>query len=152
MGKTGYQGVGDLLNPFRVILAGVVLAGFGLAEDAQAQIGNQAAAAAAHANLFNYYVGPGQGAYMAEMYPAPRPVPPLVGRTFITYQPLAPHHFLEPHKMFYTRGNRYTYVQYFHRGSGPVRDHWEGPPYTSFPLWAGEALHYPSTLHCPYIR
>jgi len=53
--------------------------------------------------FYNYYVGPADspnpyGANsVAAMYPSPVPVPPLVGHTYITYQPLLPHEFLYPH-------------------------------------------------------
>jgi hypothetical protein len=41
------------------------------------------------------------------MYLSPRPVPPLVGHTYITYQPLMPHEFLYRHHR-----NYYTYHPY----------------------------------------
>ncbi len=50
----------------------------------------------------NYYVN-GPGAVPAQMYPAPRPTPPMVGHTYITYEPLAPHEFLYHHSRVYTR-------------------------------------------------
>ena len=57
--------------------------------------------------FYNYYVGPAGVANpfganeVAGMYPSPLPVPPLVGHTHITYQPLLPHEFLYPHKHTY---------------------------------------------------
>jgi len=56
-----------------------------------------------HDLFYNYYVGPGNcgGAAVAGMYPSPRPTPPLVGHTYITYQPLMPHEFLYTHKRKY---------------------------------------------------
>lgn len=56
-------------------------------------------------NLFyNYYVPPdpywGLG---AQLYVCPRPTPPLVGHTYITYQPLMPHEFLYQHHRTYYR-------------------------------------------------
>jgi hypothetical protein len=52
--------------------------------------------------FFNYYVPPvGGGSVGAEMYLCPRPTPPLVGHTYVTYPPLAPHEFLYPHKRVY---------------------------------------------------
>jgi len=46
----------------------------------------------------NYYVPPGSPAGVgAQLYPSPRPTPPLVGHTYVTYPPLAPHEFLYQH-------------------------------------------------------
>ncbi len=54
----------------------------------------------------NYYVPPVGGASVgAAMYPCPRPTPPLVGHTYVTYPPLAPHEFLYPHKRVYWTGH-----------------------------------------------
>jgi len=48
--------------------------------------------------FYNYYVPPGSPwGVGAEMYLCPRPTPPLVGHTYITYQPLLPHEFLYKH-------------------------------------------------------
>ncbi len=52
--------------------------------------------------FYNYYAN-GPGAVPAPMYPAPRPTPPMVGHTYITYQPLMPHEFLYQHHRVYTR-------------------------------------------------
>ena len=55
---------------------------------------------------FNYYVHPGQaGRVGAELYVSPRPTPPLVGHTVITYPPLAPHEFLYRHHRVYHTDN-----------------------------------------------
>lgn len=56
--------------------------------------------------FYNYYVPPA-GAFSvgAELYPSPRPVPPLVGHTYVTYQPLMPHEFLYRHSRSYWRFN-----------------------------------------------
>lgn len=57
--------------------------------------------------FYNYYVGPAAapnpyGANsVAAMYPSPVPAPPLVGHTYITYQPLLPHEFLYAHRHNY---------------------------------------------------
>lgn len=58
-------------------------------------------------NLFyNYYVQPaGPSSVGAELYPSPRPVPPLVGHTYVTYEPLMPHEFLYRHSRTYWRYN-----------------------------------------------
>ena len=60
-------------------------------------------AEAAHPDLFyNFYVGPPyQGGAPAQLYISPRPTPPLVGHTWITYQPMMPHEFLYHHKRTY---------------------------------------------------
>jgi hypothetical protein len=51
---------------------------------------------------YSEYVPPvGPGGVGATLYPCPRPTPPLVGHTYITYQPLAPHEFLYPHARHY---------------------------------------------------
>jgi hypothetical protein len=56
--------------------------------------------------FYNYYAQPGpyNGA-AAGIYPAPRPVPPHVGWTWVTYQPFMPHEFLYKHNRSY-----YTHV------------------------------------------
>ena len=53
--------------------------------------------------FYNQYVQPVDDESVgATLYPCPRPVPPFVGYTFITYQPLAPHEFLYKHARHYT--------------------------------------------------
>jgi hypothetical protein len=53
--------------------------------------------------FYNYYVPPvGAGSVGAELYLCPRPTPPLVGHTYITYQPLMPQEFLYKHYRHYT--------------------------------------------------
>lgn len=50
----------------------------------------------------NYYAMPtGPEGLTAALYPSPRPTPPLVGQTYITYEPLAPHEFLYVHHRGY---------------------------------------------------
>ena len=39
--------------------------------------------------FYNYYVPPVGGERRGAMYPCPRPTPPLVGHTYVTYPPLA---------------------------------------------------------------
>ena len=53
--------------------------------------------------FYNYYVAPGPSGIGVELYPAPRPAPPWVGHTFITYEPLMPHEFLYRHHRVYIR-------------------------------------------------
>jgi len=56
--------------------------------------------------FYNYYVPPaGYPGVGAALYPAPRPTPPLVGHTYVTYQPLMPHEFLHLHRRTYRRYN-----------------------------------------------
>ena len=43
---------------------------------------------------------PGVG---AQLYVAPRPVPPRVGHTWYTYPPFMPHEFLYKHRRHYVR-------------------------------------------------
>jgi hypothetical protein len=53
--------------------------------------------------FYNQYVSPvGPGSVGAELYPCPRPTPPMVGHTYITYPPLAPSEFLYKHHRRYT--------------------------------------------------
>ena len=56
----------------------------------------------------NYYVGPAcrAGGVPAQLYTSPLPTPPLVGHTYITYQPLRPHEFMYHHKRTYYRHNQ----------------------------------------------
>lgn len=62
-----------------------------------------ASATASAADLFyNYYV-PGNGVPPAQLYVSPRPTPPLVGHTYVTYQPFYPHEWLYPHHRVYYR-------------------------------------------------
>jgi hypothetical protein len=58
--------------------------------------------------FYNFYVGPAPfaGGVPAGLYPAPLPTPPLVGHTYITYQPLMPHEFLYQHHRHYYRHHR----------------------------------------------
>ncbi len=54
----------------------------------------------------NYYAMPtGPEGLTAALYPSPRPTPPLVGVTYITYEPLAPHEFLYLHHQHYKTCN-----------------------------------------------
>jgi hypothetical protein len=85
------------------IVLTAVLTTWGLAPQmAQAQVRT-----AGPSDLFyNYYVPPGTPAGVgAQMYPAPRPTPPLVGHTYVTYQPLMPQEFLYEHHRVYWRQN-----------------------------------------------
>jgi hypothetical protein len=84
----------------RALLVGVFACLWLLGVDASAQGFRQRTAG----DLFyNYYVAPGPNGIGAELYPAPRPAPPWVGHTFITYEPLMPHEFLYRHQRVYIR-------------------------------------------------
>jgi hypothetical protein len=63
--------------------------------------------------FYNFYVPNDCGGVPAAMYLAPRPVPPLVGHTYNTYQPLMPHEMLYPHQR--------TYRQWYDHGRGFTR-------------------------------
>ena len=65
--------------------------------------------------FYNYYVGNNCGGMGAQLYLSPRPVPPFVGHTYITYQPLMPHEFLYEHGR--------TYHRYYNGGLGLTRAH-----------------------------
>ena len=54
--------------------------------------------------FYNFYAGPSIcGGVPAQLYISPRPTPPLVGHTYITYQPLMPHEFIYQHQRAYAR-------------------------------------------------
>jgi hypothetical protein len=85
---------------YALVAAGLALAGsFG------------ARSAVADDLFYNYYVG-SPARLPAQLYISPRPVPPHVGHTWITYQPLMPHEFLYKHKR--------TYYRYYPHGGHTV--------------------------------
>ncbi|MBN2475623.1 MAG: hypothetical protein JXB62_13505 [Pirellulales bacterium] len=56
--------------------------------------------------FYNYYVpSDSYGGVATQLYLSPRPTPPLVGHTYVTYQPLMPHEFLYRHHRVYSRYN-----------------------------------------------
>ncbi len=65
--------------------------------------------------FYNYYAWPSCTGVGAQLYVSPIPVPPHVGHTFITYQPLYPHEFLYTHHRSYQR--------YYNGGQGLNRTH-----------------------------
>lgn len=65
--------------------------------------------------FYNYYAWPSCTGVGAQLYISPIPVPPHVGHTFITYQPLYPHEFLYTHHR--------TYHRYYNGGQGLNRTH-----------------------------
>ncbi len=50
-----------------------------------------------HPLFSNYYTVPGVPGTPAQLYLSPRPTPPLVGHTYITYPPFMPHEYLYRH-------------------------------------------------------
>lgn len=48
--------------------------------------------------FYNYYTQGYSNGVNAQMYVSPLPVPPYVGHTYMTYQPLQPEHYLYTHK------------------------------------------------------
>ena len=56
--------------------------------------------------FYNYYVPASYyGGVPTQLYLCPRPTPPRVGHTYVTYQPLMPHEFLYKHRRVYRRYN-----------------------------------------------
>lgn len=82
-----------------VALLAVLNFGPGMASSAQAEVFRHSTSG----DLFyNYYAPPvGCGSVGAKLYPCPRPTPPLVGHTYVTYPPLSPHEFLYKHARVY---------------------------------------------------
>jgi hypothetical protein len=69
--------------------------------------------------FYNFFVPPTCGGVGAALYPAPlTTVPPHVGYTYYTYQPLMPHEMLYKHHRSYHR--------YYNEGRGLTRTsvHW----------------------------
>lgn len=79
--------------------------------------------------FYNYYVPGNCGGVGAEMYLSPRPVPPLVGHTAITYQPFYPHEYMYEHGR--------TYHRYYNGGQGLTRTHvhYSHSPFTALKWW-----------------
>ena len=63
--------------------------------------------------FYNYYAWPSCTGWGAQLYVSPLPVPPHVGHTYITYQPLMPHEFMYAHHR--------TYHRYYNGGQGLTR-------------------------------
>ncbi|MCA9154139.1 MAG: hypothetical protein R3C99_21660 [Pirellulaceae bacterium] len=72
--------------------------------------------------FYNFFTQGNCNAANAQMYMAPHDVPPLVGHTYYTYQPLYPHEYLYKHERRYHR--------YYDGGRGLNRTHvkWYYPP------------------------
>jgi hypothetical protein len=86
------------------VLAVALVAAWSLATDASQSAMAIGPKQGAGDLFYNYYVPPGPcGGVGAQLYVAPRPTPPLVGHTYVTYQPLMPHEFLyQHHRVYYT--------------------------------------------------
>jgi hypothetical protein len=102
-----------VLRNSRLLLVAGALAATWTFATTPAEAGHPAAAP-----LFANYYAQGDGA-TAQMYLCPRPTPPLVGHTWITYQPLMPHEFLYTHRRSYVTVNpgarrTVTYVRWGH--------------------------------------
>ncbi|MGA2619655.1 MAG: hypothetical protein ABSF26_18750 [Thermoguttaceae bacterium] len=73
------------------------------------------------------------------LYPSPRPAPPLVGYTYVPYEPLAPHEFLYTHHRTYDRCNpgngvTHTSVLWWHQPNlCPFPGHRWLPPINNCP-------------------
>ncbi len=95
------------LLPIVIALAAVAIAWqVGLETTNQAQAAFPRSYYAGEGGVFpGYYVGPGAGGAVARMYPCPCPTPPVVGHTFVPYQPLLPQEFLYRHARSYRRYN-----------------------------------------------
>jgi hypothetical protein len=79
--------------------------------------------------FYNYYTAANCGAIPAALYPAPKPVPPIAGHVYYTYQPFLPHEHLYTHHRSYHR--------YYDGGRGLSRTHasWH-PPYVHTAAWS----------------
>ena len=79
------------------------------------------------------------------MYPCPRPTPPLVGYTYVTYQPLLPQEFLYQHELHYRTcypdGSRTrTTVTYNYRR--------KFCPFEPSVMWSVATPHTPTLVSC----
>ena len=84
------------------IVVAVMLSAWGLLPQASDQGQAWGRERTAPNMFYNFYAPPvwsdGVG---AQLYVSPRPTPPLVGHTYITYQPLMPNEFLYRHNRTY---------------------------------------------------
>ena len=88
--------------------------------------------------FYNYYTQGYANRANAQMYLSPHPVPPNVGHTFYTYQPLYPHHYLYAHKD--------TYHNYYDNGRGMNRTRVN---YSTSPVRTGASNIYWNLLRKP---
>jgi hypothetical protein len=95
-----------VLKALRItILAAATLAAWHLAMDRSQSAMAVEPQRSAGDLFYNYYAPPASGAVGAQLYVSPRPTPPLVGHTYVTYQPLMPHEFLYQHHRVYRTEN-----------------------------------------------
>ena len=76
--------------------------------------------------FYNFHEGPEPSGVTADMYISPRPVPPHVGHTYTTYQPLMPHEYLYRHTRShyaYAQGAGWTRAKVRYRSRGLRLDH-----------------------------
>ena len=87
--------------------------------------------------FYNFYVPNQCGGVPGQLYIAPRPVPPMVGHTYYTYQPLMPHEFMYPHHR--------TYRKWYDDGRGMTRTRvlWYRSPVTTAFTTLREAVRLP---------
>jgi len=78
------------------LVAGAAWASWGLVSAVRAENYMLGGPVEPYANYYAY------GNPTAQMYPCPLPTPPLVGRTYITYPPLAPQEYLYHHERIYS--------------------------------------------------
>ena len=93
-----------VLKPVRLILAlAAVMVALNLAADDSGKAYGRERAP--YDLFYNFYVPPGpSGGAGAQLYTCPRPTPPYVGHTWITYQPFMPHEFMYHHcRCYYHR-------------------------------------------------
>jgi hypothetical protein len=83
-----------VLGTSRLLLVAAVAATWTLTASEATAVNRAAAPVSA-----NYYVADADAP--VALYVSPRPTPPMVGHTYITYQPLAPHEFLYRHHRTY---------------------------------------------------
>lgn len=86
--------------------------------------------------FYNVYEGPNPSGTTAGAYVSPRPVPPNVGHTYTTYQPLMPHEYMYRHTRShyaYQQGAGWSRAKIRYRTYGLWLDHWwynlSGPRY-----------------------
>ena len=130
-----------LLRVFRAALAAMTVFALVLMVDRSADAGDPRApgykgkVTAGNDLFYNYYIDSSQvGGVPAGMYPAPLPTPPLVGHTYVTYQPFMPHEYMYKHHRTYHRyhpGGGYTRTLAIWNGT-PLQDLWHFPYLSRF--------------------
>ena len=84
------------------IITAVVLSAWAVVPQASSEAQAEGRQISSSDLFYNFYtpatISPGAA---AQLYVSPRPVPPMAGHTYITYQPLMPHEFLYQHHRVY---------------------------------------------------